>query len=62
MQANNFIYVFNKADEDEDDQKSVLRFYAEAHKEARCKIMPKVELLKQENILILYKQKMGKKT
>jgi GTPase involved in cell partitioning and DNA repair len=62
MQAENLVVVFNKADEDEDDQKSVLEFYAEALKQAKCKNLPKVETLKQENILILYKQNIGKKT
>lgn len=62
MQAENLVVVFNKADEEEDDQKSVLQFYAEAHKQAKCKNMPAVEKLKPDSILMLFKQKMGKKT
>ena len=62
MKANNLVIVFNKADEDEDNLNSVLKFYAEAFEQAECEHMPKPNELKSENVLLLFRQNMGKKT
>jgi len=62
MKADNLVIVFNKADEDEDDFKSVMEFYEEAYKQAKCKNMPKGCDLQQSSVLLLFKQKMGPKT
>jgi len=63
MNPKNLYIVFNKADESEDNAKSVKAFYAEAFEQAKCKNLPKPDSLSEtENILILYKKKMGKKS
>jgi len=62
MKANNLVIVFSKAMENEDDFESVLEFYAEAHEQGKCVNMPKPDELKSENVLLLFRQNMGKKT
>jgi hypothetical protein len=62
MKANNLVIVFSKAMKDEDDFESVQEFYAEAHKQGKCVNMPKPDELKSENVLLLFRQNMGKKT
>lgn len=54
--------IFNKADEDEDDQESVTAFYAEAYAQAKCEFLPKAEDLNESNVKLLAKKKMGPKT
>jgi folylpolyglutamate synthase/dihydropteroate synthase len=60
MKANNLVIVFNKATK-EDDFESVLEFYAEAYEQANCVNMPKPDEVKEENVLLLFRQEMGNK-
>lgn len=62
MKSSNLMVIFNKADEDEDSIESVTAFYAEAHRQADCKHLPLPTDLNKSNVIILGKQKMGKKT
>jgi hypothetical protein len=62
LKPDNIIICYNKADEDEDEYETVIKFYAEAHKQSECKALPKAEDLDESNVLLLNRQKMGKKT
>lgn len=59
-QPNNLCIIFNKCVEDEDDIDSVKEFYADLVTQGKCS--EALKNLPEENMLLLYKQKLGKKS